>query len=156
MSVVEKHVEIDAPAERVWEVLADFGEVEKWSPTVTHSALVGELANGVGSERSCALTGIGDITERVIAWDGGKGFTIEIFGAPIVKSLRSAWSIEGRGDQTVVSVRAEFEPNVIPDAGAPDEAAIIAGINETVEQTLAGLRHHVQTGELVGTEVPAA
>ena len=156
MSVVEKHVEIDAPAERVWEVLADFAAAEKWSPTVTHSARVGELANGVGAERSCAVAGLGDVTERVVAWDEGKGFTIEIFGAPIVKSLRSAWSIEDRGDQTVLSVRAEFEPNVMPDAGAPDEAAIIAGMNETVEQTLAGLRHHVQTGELVGTEVPVA
>ena len=37
MTKVSAEIVIDAPAERVWEVLADFGSVYKWAPGVTES-----------------------------------------------------------------------------------------------------------------------
>ncbi|MCI0839738.1 MAG: SRPBCC family protein, partial [Chloroflexi bacterium] len=50
-------VRIEAPKERVWEVLSDLGSIYKWNPGITHSYTTSEAATGENAMRQCDLPG---------------------------------------------------------------------------------------------------
>ncbi len=154
MRTVARQIEIDAPIERVWAVLGDFGAVYKWNPTVTHSSLIAGEGTGVGAERSCTVAGFGDITERAIAWEEGKSMTVEISGAPMLKSAKGTLELEAHGDGTRVTMHVDYQTSMGPIGALMGATIMKRKFGQTVDQALAGLRHHVLTGEEVGTEVP--
>ena len=53
---IEKQVTIDAPQEQVWAVLADFGSVAKWVPTVNHSVITSGPNGGVAANANARWT----------------------------------------------------------------------------------------------------
>jgi uncharacterized protein YndB with AHSA1/START domain len=71
--------QIDAPVERVWAVLDDFGDIQRWNPGVTASQLTTEGAVGTGSERVCELKPVGTIKERITQYEPGERMTIHIY-----------------------------------------------------------------------------
>ncbi len=71
--------QIDAPVDRVWEVLDDFGDIQRWNPGVTASALTTEGDVSLGSERVCELKPIGTIKERITSYKPGEQMTIHIY-----------------------------------------------------------------------------
>ena len=44
-------IRIDAPKEKVWEVLADLGGIYKWNPGVVHSHSTSDSTGGEGAMR---------------------------------------------------------------------------------------------------------
>ena len=154
MPTVTKQIEIDAPTDRVWAVLSDFGGVYKWNPTVTHSSLIADQSTGVDAQRTCTVAGFGDIRERATAWEAGKSLSVEISGAPMLKRATGTVEIEARGDTTVVTMRVDYQTSWGPIGALMGATIMKRKLGQTLEQALAGLRHHVLTGEEVGTEVP--
>ncbi len=154
MPTVTRQIEIDAPTDRVWAVLSDFGGVYKWNPTVTHSSLIEDQGTGVGAQRTCTVAGFGDITERATAWEEGKSMSVDISGAPMLKRAVGNIAVEGRGDATLVTARVDYQTGWGPIGALMGATIMKRKFGQTFEQTLAGLRHHVLTGEEVGTEVP--
>ena len=59
-TVISRKVIIDAPKQKVWDALADFGNVQNMSPNIAKSYLTTEQVNGVGAERHCDFTAMGD------------------------------------------------------------------------------------------------
>ena len=57
MITVSGEVLIDAGSGKVWEVLADLGGIERWSPTVGRSYVTTQNARGVGARRHLELVG---------------------------------------------------------------------------------------------------
>ena len=57
--------QIDAPIETVWEVLHDFGDIQRWSAGVTNSELTSNGPVGEGSTRHCDFAPFGSVKERV-------------------------------------------------------------------------------------------
>ena len=53
MSEITRQVKINAPKEKTWEILADFGAVSNWAPAVTESHITTEAKRGVGAIRIC-------------------------------------------------------------------------------------------------------
>ena len=71
--------QIDAPIERVWQVLDDFGDIQRWNPGVTASALTTEGEVDLGSERVCELKPVGSIKERITRYEPRQRMTIHIY-----------------------------------------------------------------------------
>jgi uncharacterized protein YndB with AHSA1/START domain len=69
---------IDAPVETVWEVLHDFGDIQRWSPGVTDSALTSEGPVGEGSTRMCDFAPFGGVNERVDRHEPNERLTVHI------------------------------------------------------------------------------
>lgn len=66
MQNVSATVEIEAPADKVWAVLADFGNIEAFNPGLTASYITGDSPSGVGATRHCDLSFAGaSIEERI-------------------------------------------------------------------------------------------
>ncbi len=62
MQVLDASIEIDAPAERVWEVVADTRRYPEWNPFVT--GIAGELREGAPIRVTVHAPGRGPVTFR--------------------------------------------------------------------------------------------
>ncbi len=151
MTVINKRVLINAPCEKVWQVLADFGNVEKWAPTVVKCHCPTEVSSGVGAKR-ILTTPKGDVTEEVIVeWNEGHDFT---FGIPdglasIVKILRETWSVEHSSNEAIVAVKMDYRTKDGAFNSILDTLVVRRELRKILVQNLAGLKYHIETGEMV-------
>ena len=91
MPKLVRQIAINASKERAWEVLADFSGVSNWAPTILESRSTTEANGGVGAERTCKHEKMGDIEERIVAWDEGRSLSYDVIkGLPCpMKSLNN-------------------------------------------------------------------
>jgi uncharacterized protein YndB with AHSA1/START domain len=71
--------QIDAPVETVWEVLRDFGDIQRWSPGVTHSNLTSEGPVTEGSTRHCDFAPFGGVNERIERYEPNARLTVDLY-----------------------------------------------------------------------------
>lgn len=97
-------VEVDATVDEVWAVLADFGAIARWAPTVDHSCVISDVGHGVGAVRRIQA---GSLTflERVLEWEPGVAMSYTIEGLPpVLRSVVNRWTIDAVGDRTRVGI----------------------------------------------------
>ncbi|MCP3994801.1 MAG: SRPBCC family protein [bacterium] len=71
--------QIDAPVEKVWEVLDDFGDIQRWNPGVVTSELTSVGPVQEGATRSCAFAPFGNVNERIDEYRINERMTVSIF-----------------------------------------------------------------------------
>ena len=158
MSKLTRQIRINAPVEKVWEVLADFGGVSKWAPTVTESYSTTEANGGIGAGRHCEVIGFGGIEEEIVGWNESRSLSVSLENAGPIKSAVITFSVSPSGDETVVTLTTESQLKFGPLGAVIDKLFFPRLLGKQMAQTLAGLNHHAETGEVVGTEteVPVA
>ena len=102
---------IDAPAADVWQWLARIEEIPLWSRAVVSARTVPGCERGVGAERVCQLVGGITLSERWVEWHEGESLTYEGHGLPGVRVARNTWSVEPRGQQTILRSQAQVQLN---------------------------------------------
>lgn len=70
--------QIDAPVEKVWEVLDDFGDIQRWNPGVVSSELTSSGPVQEGATRSCDFTPFGSVNERIDEYRTHQRMTVSI------------------------------------------------------------------------------
>ena len=156
MAQFKVQIRINAPKEKVWAVLADIGGIYRWNPGVTHSYSTSETNDGEGATRHCDLYNPkGYLKERVLDWREGEGFKIDIYetNLPIERNVVD-FSVETDGDGTIVKVSPDYAIKYGLLGALVDWLFIQRKLKQGMDGLLAGLKYHVETGELVGTEVP--
>ena len=71
--------QIAAPVETVWAVLDDFGDIQRWNPGVTSSALTSDGPVTEGTTRHCDLTPFGEVNERIDRLIPNERLTVDIY-----------------------------------------------------------------------------
>ncbi len=107
--------QIDAPVEKVWEVLHDFGDIQRWNPGVKTSALTSEGPVAEGSTRSCEFAPFGSVNERVAAHHEHERLTVHIYEAfklPISSAVAD-FNIAPDGAATQLTLNYSYEPNLL-------------------------------------------
>jgi|APSaa5957512535_1039671.scaffolds.fasta_scaffold29646_2 hypothetical protein len=80
---------LNVDAARAWGALADFGNIANFHPDLSGSRLLNGSANeGVGAERRCDLKDRNYLVERVLDWQDGRSYTVDIVESSM--PLRSA------------------------------------------------------------------
>ena len=151
-------IRIDAPKEKVWEVLADLGSIYKWNPGVAHSRSTSDSTGGEGAMRHCDLQRKGDyLEERAFDWRDGEGYKIDIYetNLPIKRNIVE-FTLEADGEGTTVTVTPDYELKFGPIGVVMDRLFARAQLRKGMAGMLAGLKYHVESGELVGDKVPTA
>ena len=154
MGKVEAQIIIDAPVQKVWEVLADIGGVAKWAPTIKHAVTTSKANSGVGCERECDVAGFGKVTERFVKWEDGSHYTYEVTGAGPMKLVRTTWSVRGAGNQSVATVSIRFRMKFGPLGVLMAPMAKVM-MRKQVKLSLAGLKHYGETEEPIGVDFRA-
>lgn len=134
---------IDAPVAAVWAVLSDLEAIHLWVEAIRHAHYPAQR-RGVGALRVCELKQA-TIHETIVEWDEGRSFKYRGEGAPMMKSAPNRWSVEARGDQTLVTSTAEvvLKGGFLGRLLEPLVRALAARVGE---QSLAALKYLVEHG----------
>lgn len=133
-TVIEK-ITIEAAADTVWERLRNFNALQDWHPAVAASPA--DRNNTVGSVRTLALQGGGEIVETLLAHSDAErsySYSAKDGGALPVTSYVSKLQVSAEGpSRAVVEWRGDFyavTPDIEPPAEHNDEATvkIITGV----------------------------
>ncbi len=155
MAHFSTEIRIAAPKKKVWDVLADIGGIYKWNPGVSHSYSTSDNNHGEGATRHCDLSQGGYLKERAVDWREGQGFKIDIFETSLpLKSNVVDFTVEGDMDGTIVTVTPEYVLKYGPLGWLLDQLWARRQFKKGMADLLAGLKYHVETGELVGDRIP--
>jgi hypothetical protein len=138
MTSVKTSITIEAPAERVWNTVRAFGNIDQYVAAIERSESEG---SGVGMTRRLTLQDGGRVTERLEALhDEGRTLTYTIVESPLpINNYVSTITVEHVEEQRCrVTWECGFDPDGVPaEAVTPDlEALYRSGLN--------GLQSHHQ------------
>lgn len=159
MTTITRSITIDAPSTEVWAALADFGNIAVFNPAVKQSKLTSDQPNGLGATRECVLAPVGVVQERITSWEEGRLMSIEIYDRKMIPGLRTAVAtieLDPRGEQTGVSVTIDYAVGLGVLGASMNAVAMRGRFRKALSGMVAGLKHHVETGEAVTakTKIP--
>lgn len=105
--------QIDATVEKVWEVLNDFGDIQRWSPGVTRSELTSDGPVSEGSTRRCDFAPLGAVNERIDKYEPNERMTVnlyETFKLPISGAVAD-FNIAPHDGGTTLTIHYSYTPN---------------------------------------------
>ena len=155
MNKVEDQIVIDAPVQQVWEVLADFGGVYRWAPSVTNSYSTSDSNGGREASRHCDVAGFGGIEETITEWNEGREFTYVFTGVGPISEGYSTWSVKPQGDKTLVHTELRYTVRFGPLGVLMNALIMRRKLNQSLKTSLEGLKHHVKTGDPIGVHFRA-
>jgi uncharacterized membrane protein len=149
------NVTINAPADKVWNVLSDLGSIYKWNPGISHSHSTSDEPSGENATRQCDLPNGGFLRERAFNWRDGEGYTIDVYETTLpLKKNHVDFRLADHGDSTVVALMTDYELKYGPIGALMDVLFARRQVRKGMDDLLAGLKHHIETGETVNE--PAA
>jgi len=144
----------EAPAERVWQAMVlDYGEISNFSPSIYASEYqAGSLFGEVGAERVCHFNANGTrwSHERIAELDSDamvmKNTIVDAAKFPLnTDNSYAIYSVDDNGDGTSTA-RYTFHYRTQPGI----MTGLVKGtFQRQLDDTLIGLEHYVQTGEVV-------
>lgn len=103
----------NAPVQAVWDVLADFQNVSRYTGAVKTSVLESNHATGVGAQRACELSPAGTTLETIQEWVEGERITMTVDNITVmpIKSSLTTFSVRAIDDEkTEITMSTEAEP----------------------------------------------
>lgn len=160
MTEISASIRIDAPKDEVWAVMADFGGIWQFNPSVNKSYSLTEANHGVGAERRCELTLAGaSVDERIVEWSDAGSMAVEIYAGkkmPPIKNVIGRLEVREDGAGSVASGTMTYDTKFGPIGWAMDKLIVSKQFEKAFTGIFAGLKHHVETGEAVerGVKLP--
>ncbi|MFT5822234.1 MAG: ligand-binding SRPBCC domain-containing protein [Crocinitomix sp.] len=154
-TIIKRKVTINASKEKVWEILADFGNVQNLSPNIAKSYLTSDALNGVGATRHCDFTAMGArVEEKIVEWNEGNSFKIHLYDAknlPMLRGMQAHFELTSQNDATVLT--GIFQYNMSNAIGNLLNSLTMRKMNEkSWIQFMAGIKHNTETGENVNKD----
>ena len=155
MSSVSSTRNLNLPAERVWEALADFTNVQRFHPFVKTTDKLSDNDRGLGAVRRCNFYDDGEAVEEITDWREGEGYTLEVKASSM--PLKKATATLGVRPIDDASSAVTIEMDFIPKFGLVGR--IMAPLmmkpmmRKMFANVLSGLERHVTTGEEIGDSV---
>ena len=152
-------VRIKAPPEKIWDVLAHSDGVFRWASTIVQSRSATEANRGVGSGMTRKHPTRVVLKERVVAEDArGILYVYDLNrdgtkGLRLMKSASLGWAVTPVDDESLVTVTFDFRVKFEP-LGSLFGGLLRGKVCREMALSLAGLKHHAETGEPVGSELP--
>lgn len=149
--VVQRQIEV--PLAQAWRILDDFGGVYRYHPIVEKSPIDNGIGSGLGAERICHFDNGDQIKERVVEYESGQEYTVDIIdpGKFPIKTARGRLSLDSIDeDRSRVTFEMSFEPKYGPLGWLMGATVMQTQFRKILGQVLEGLETHAKTGEVVG------
>jgi hypothetical protein len=103
---------IAAPADEIWDILADFGSISAWAPNADHSCILFSGPDGaaVGTARRVQV-GRDTLVERITEFTPPRTLAYDIEGLPKrLRRVSNRWTLSAAGaGSTVVTLTSTVE-----------------------------------------------
>ncbi|WP_281560238.1 SRPBCC family protein [Thalassomonas sp. RHCl1] len=155
---VESAVKINATAEKVWEILDDFGAVEKFSFGLQKSPIIGDKQSGLGARRHCVFHDSSSVHEEIVEYEENKSFKVVLseFSMPL-KSMYVSFRVEKISDTSCeVSMEMDFVVKFGPLGALMGMVMMRPMMKGVQKKMLFGLAYHAFTGKTVGSKLPSS
>ena len=127
MPATTRKIDIECSLDEVWEVLGSFESISDWADNVSHSCLLSEQSEGLGTCRRIQ-TGNSSVTEHVTRWEHARFLAYEIRGLPpVLKEITNTWTLEPSEVGVQLSLTVEIIPIRRPAATIAGIASLIFG-----------------------------
>ncbi len=112
----ENRLKVNVPAEKVWQALEDYSNIEKFAMTIKSSASVNDINIGVGAKRSCTFNDGSSLVEEIIEYQPGQGYKMDLSDHSMpLKSMQSEMKVtaidESRSEIYIEKFRIEIQKN---------------------------------------------
>ena len=157
MSTVTVTQLISADIETVWSQIADVTLVENWHPGVARADLLSDSPTGLGATRRCNFYNGTDVVEEIVDLKEHE-FLMEIrdFNGPM-KRFESHWSLNSTpAGATQITIKMDYDMKLSILGTALDALLIKGRMSKLLKRVLAGLEHHIVSGETVGKDFAVA
>jgi hypothetical protein len=152
MTTFKREIEINASKEKVWQALANFGDICHGHPGVLTSNLTSTQKSGLGATRHCNFTMMGATAEeRAIEWREGEYYKIEAYEIkklPGIKTMIVDFAVRQKGDRSVLTSTMEYSmKNAFFDLM---NNLVMKKMNaQLLDGILAGHKKYIESGEIV-------
>ena len=151
-TVIERSIVINAPKDKVWAALADFGNVQNLSPNIKKSYLMTDEVVGLGSTRHCDFYSMGaSVDEKIVEWNEGESLKIELYNPknlPMIRDMEATFKVEAKGDQTILSGVLSY--GMSGAMGSLMNGLMMKKMNiKSWVSFMAGIKLNVETGTLI-------
>ena len=157
MTKIELDVRINAPKERVWDTLANLGQVVNYHPYVTDSYYTSSQNEGMDAARVCEFGPNLAIEETAIAWNPGESYTLAIEflkgTKPPITNILGTLAVRADGNASIVTMVMSYDVKFGLVGFAMDRMMVQPRYRNMINGIMVGLKHHVETGELVNKDV---
>lgn len=110
MTKLHHEIKINAPVEKVWQVLANLEAVQHYNPLVKGAHYVSPNKEGVGATRYCDFKPKGFSKERVIEWKPKEVLGLEIAESSWPMKFSRWWTrLKPEAGGTLVTQDLEYE-----------------------------------------------
>lgn len=158
MTSIAAETRIAAPKEKVWEILANLGDVARFHPFVTRSYYhAGSRLEGVGASRVCEFGPDMAVRETAREWRQGESYIlgIEVLKGmkPPIRDFQGHLSVREAAGGCVARIEMRYEPTLGPLGWIMDRLMIRPRYAKMLPGIAAGLKHYAETGETMDVGV---
>ncbi|WDE05199.1 SRPBCC family protein [Thalassomonas viridans] len=153
---VKSALKIKATAEKVWEILDDFGGVEKFSFGVEKSPIIGDKHSGLGAKRHCIFYDKSGVYEEIVAYQENKSFRVVLseFSMPL-ETMYAGFRVEKISETSCeVFMDMEFVVKFGPLGALMGMVMLRPVMKGLQKKMLSGLAYHAVTGKTIGNKLP--
>mgnify|MGYP000039692204 FL=1 len=153
----ENSIKVNVPAEKIWQILADFSSVEKFATTIDSSPIVGDITSGLGAKRLCTFNDGSSLVEEIIDYQEGQGFKMELseFSIPLKEMQAHMGVKEIDTNSSEIYMSADFVVKGGALGWLLGHLVMRPVMKGVFKKLMSGLAYHCVTGNLVGEKLPA-
>mmetsp|Transcript_41138 Transcript_41138/g.162469 ORF Transcript_41138/g.162469 Transcript_41138/m.162469 type:complete len:166 (-) Transcript_41138:150-647(-) len=150
---LEVHQLVDLSAEKAWESMSDFSNVQHIHPLVRDVDQLTENGNGLGAARRCHFYDDGTLEEEIIEWDEqAKYYRIKVLNGnlPLNNMIMTVRVEDVNPKQSRLFATVEFDPKHAFVGQLLGRYILKPKLGEVLGNMLAGVQYY----EKEGTDVP--
>jgi uncharacterized protein YndB with AHSA1/START domain len=146
MTTLTNTITIEAPAERVWAILTNLAELERYDPTVSTSTVTSSQPTGPGASRKVTMKdGKHWFNERITTFEPVKALKFELSSCNFpIKNLSHSYSLAQNADRTTVTQVMVYTPRFGLAGKLLDAIAIRRNSAAGVKKFFDGLKAHAE------------
>lgn len=152
----EKSLKVNIPADKIWQVLADFSSVEKFATTIKSSPIVGEITSGLGAKRKCTFDNDSSLIEEIIDYQEGEGYRMVISDHSLpLESMHAEMRVNAIDENSSeITMSANFVVKGGVFGKLMGHMLMRPMMKGVFTKVMSGLAYYTVTGERVGKTLP--
>lgn len=152
MTTITREIKINALKSKVWDVLADFGNISYASPGVSNSYLTSDIQKGIGTTRHCDFAMMGATAEeKITGWKEGEWMSIDAYKIeklPGMKSMGAEFYVREENGHVVLKGSLRYSMKN-PLFAFMNQVMFKKANEKNWNKVLAGYKKYIETGEKV-------